>query len=179
MASVMSDLSHVTQELRDAGLVDVRYFTEFMRERGTALHLACELHDKGDLDLGSIDPEIKGSFQGYLKFCMEVQPEILAIEEKVEMPGMWCGRLDRRVKINGREGILDIKGQPSKVDPLQLAGYAKTFDRPMRRWNLYLRVKLGDYKLVEHKDTRRDDLDWLAAVRIAAWRRRNKCLPQT
>ena len=179
----MAELAHVTTILRHAGLVETRYFTQFMRERGIALHLACELHDKGDLAPDSIDPEIAESFKGYLKFLKEVQPEILAIEEKVEMPGMWCGRLDRRVVINRREGILDIKGCPSKTDPLQLAGYAMVPQRKahadqlfLARWNLYLRVKLGDYKLVEHRNWRRDDADWLAAVRIAAWRRRNKLI---
>ncbi len=175
----MSSLPHVTAILRDAGLVDIRYFTEFMRQRGTALHRACEYHDKGDLNPTTIDPEIEQPFMGYMKFLNEVEPVILAVEEQVQYKQIYCGRLDRRVKIRGREGILDIKGQPSKVDPLQLAGYSATFDNPMARWNLYLRVKEGDYKLVEHRDRRRDDADWFAAIRIAAWRKRNKCLPQT
>lgn len=174
----MSDLPHVTAILRDAGLVDTRYFTDFMRKRGTALHRACEYHDKGDLNTSSVDPEIKQPLDGYLKFLKEVEPVVLAVEEHVEMPGHYQGTLDRRLKINGKEGILDIKGQPSKVDPLQLAAYSQCFDRSMARWNLYLRVKEGNYKLVEQKDRHRDDLDFMAAVRIAAWRKRNKCLPQ-
>lgn len=169
----MSNLPHVTQILKDAGLVDCSWFTDYMRQRGTALHLACELYDKDDLDLSTLDPEIEAPFRGYLKFLEEVDPEILGIEKHVTYPGIYQGTLDRRVIMGvlAREGILDLKGQPSPVDRLQLAGYAMTFPRPMRRWNLYLRVKEGDYKLVEHRDRQIDDKDFMACVRIAAFRR--------
>ncbi len=169
----MPELPHVTAILREAGLVNQEWFTDYARERGSALHKATELHDLGDLDEDSIDPCIHAPFVGYCQFLEEVKPKILTIEEHVEYQGLYQGTLDRRLIINGRQGILDLKGQPSKVDPLQLAGYAMTFNMPMRRWNLYLRIKEGDYKLVEHIDRRKDDADWMAAVRMASFRRDN------
>ena len=169
----MSDLIHVTQVLRDAGLVDTTWFNDYMRDRGTALHRATQLHDEGDLNPDSVDPAIKESLAGYLKFLKEVEPVILAVEEKVEKPKIYQGRLDRRLKINGREGVLDIKGVDMTATRLQVAAYAMTFDRPMARWALLLRVKLGSYKLIEYRERRKDDLDFMAAVRIAAFRRRH------
>jgi hypothetical protein len=172
-----AELPHVTQILREIGLVDATWFTDHMRERGTALHRACELHDKGDLDNDSIDPEIEDSLKKYRRFIDDFPSmEILAIEKEVIYPGLYQGRLDRQVRINGTEGILDIKGQASKVDPLQLAGYALTFRRSMARWNLYLRAG-SNYKLVRQDkniaDRVRDDAVWMSCVRIANWRRAN------
>ena len=168
----MSTLPHVTSILRDAGLVDTTWFTDYMRDRGTALHRACELHDEGDLNPDSVDSAIEEPFGLYLKFLEENKPVILAVEGKVEYSKCYQGKLDRRVKIDNREGVIDLKGQPSPVDRLQLAGYCLTFDRPLVRWNLYLRVG-KNYKLVENKERRKDDADWWAAVRIAAFRRRH------
>ena len=113
-----------------------------------------------------------GSLYNINEFLAEVKPEILSIEEAVKYPGSYQGTLDRRVIIHGREGIVDLKGQPSVVDPLQLAGYALCSNRPMARWNLYLRSG-PTYKLVEHKNRRQDDADWKACVRIAAFRRKH------
>ena len=86
----------------------------------------------------------------------EKMPQVLESEQGVEYPGSYCGTLDIRLVIDGKEGILDIKGQPSANDRLQLAGYACTFPRPMKRWNLYLRVG-KTYRLVEHPNHRQDD----------------------
>jgi len=170
MSARRTDLPHVTDILRDAGLVDVQWFSDHARERGTALHRATELYDLGDLDPESIDPEIAEPFARYVRFVEEVKPEILGVELEVEVPGSYCGKLDKLVRINGREGIIDQKGQPSPADPIQLAGYASTFSRPLARWNLYLRVS-GSYRLVEHTERRKHDAIWRAALTVAAWRR--------
>lgn len=172
----MSELPHVTSILKDAGLVNTQWFTDHMRERGTALHKAIELHNKNDLNPDSIASQIEAPFAGYMKFLQEVQPEILASEEKVIYSGVYQGTLDIRLRIMGREGVLDIKGQKSPTDRLQVAGYAMTFDRPLSHWNLYLRIKEGDYRLVEHKRIKQDRADWMAAVRIAAWRKKHGLL---
>ena len=177
MGDQMTDLPHVTAILKDVGLVDTQWFTDYARDRGSALHLATELYDKDDLLISSVVPEILPAFNRYLKFLREMKPEMLAIEKHVTYPGLYQGTLDRNLIIRAKgQGILDIKGgQPSKVDRLQLAGYAMTFPRPMRRWNLYLNVG-ENYKLVEHEDHQGDNADWMACVRIAAFRRRHNLL---
>ena len=170
MSERRKDLPHVTEILRDAGLVDTRWFTDEMRERGTLLHRAIEFDATGGVDDETIDPTIAEAFAKWRQFVAEAKPEILAAELGVEVPSVYCGTLDLLVRINGAEGILDLKGQPSPQDCVQLAGYAGTFNRPLKRWNLYLRTGNG-YRLVEHKERRRDDAIWRAALVLAAWRK--------
>jgi hypothetical protein len=166
-------LPRVTAILRDAALVDGEWFQAWMLDRGSAVHLACRYLDEGDLDWESLDPLVVRRVRQYQQFLEAVRPEILAIEEEVENVALqYAGRLDRRVRINSAEGIYDIKGifqHPSHA--LQLSGYAGCFDRPMRRWNLYLDDE--KYRLVEHKD-RRDWEVFKAAVTLAAWKRESR-----
>ncbi len=166
-----NDLPHVTKILIDSGLVDAQWFTDEARDRGSALHKATEYFDQGELDVDSVDASFLAKFNLYQKFIKEMHPAISAIEEQVEYAGSYCGTLDRRLYINGNESILDIKsGVASPADRLQLAGYALTFERPMQRWNLYLGYG-SNYRLVQHKNTREDDADWRACVRVARLRR--------
>lgn len=163
---------HVTTILATAGLIDAAWFRDYDLERGKALHLATELLDRKDLDWSTVDPLILGRLRSYQRFLDEVKPEILAIEESVvNAPFHYQGTLDRRVRINGREGILDIKG-PSRAQwqAIQVAMYAACFLRPMARWTLHLSD--DRYLLIEHKS--REDWDVAkAAITIAAWKERD------
>jgi len=165
----MPELPHVTAILASAGLVDTTWFQQYDLDRGSALHKAAELLDLNDLDWLSVDPAILGRLRSYQKFLDEVKPEILSIEEKVEnVAFQYQGKLDRRVRINGRECIVDLKG-PSEAawNGVQLAGYAACFPRPLGRYNLYLSDER--YRLVERKDR----MDWeifKAAITLAAWK---------
>ena len=168
----MSDLVHVTDVLRRAGLVDASWFTEEARDRGTAVHMAAHYLDEGDLDWESLDPSVVPRVRQYQHFLEEVRPEMLAIEEPVSNEALqYCGRLDRRVKINGRECIVDFKG-PSEAawNGIQLAGYAGCFTRPLGRFNLYLSDER--YRLVERKE--RSDWDvFKVALVLAAWKEKH------
>lgn len=159
----------VTEILRRSGLVDATWFSEEARARGQAIHTATRYLDEGDLDWGTVAPGIIPRVRQYQRYLDEVQPEILAVEEGVEnRPLGYVGHLDRRVRIGGREGVLDIK--PPSQEPwhaLQVALYAGCFAVPMARWTLHLSDT--GYKLVEHRDRR----DWevaKAAISIAAWK---------
>ena len=81
------------------------------------------------------------------------------------------GRLDRRIRINGREGILDIKGPfQASWQAIQLSLYQGCFAHPLARWTLHLSD--DRYQLIEHKGRE----DWAvakAAITIAAWKERN------
>lgn len=166
----MSDLPHVTRILKDAGLIDADWFTDEARERGRAVHLATQFLDEGDVDWESVEASgVSLQVRQYQIFLDQVRPEILAIEERVENKALqYCGRLDRRVRINGREGILDIKSPwQSPFQAIQVSMYAACFDRPMARWTLHLSEE--NYKLRQHTGRR----DWdvaKAAITIAAWR---------
>lgn len=171
-------LPHVTDILARAGLVDTSWFGDYARDLGSAVHAATHLLDDGDLDWASVAGPVLPRLRQYQKFKDEVKPEILASEQKVESLALgYQGRYDRRVRINGREGILDIKG-PSRGpwQALQVAMYAGAVNSlgqpPLARWTLHLSD--DRYQLIEHKD--RDD--WrvaMAAITIAAWRLKHGC----
>lgn len=164
-----TDLPHVTDILQRAGLVETSWFREYDLARGSALHAATHYLDEGDLNWESVDPVIVGRLRSYQKFLDEVKPEILAVEEGVVNEALrYCGTLDRRVRISGREGVLDIKS-PSRASwqALQVSMYAACFPRPLARWTLHLSDER--YQLIEHKD--RHDWDVAkAAITIVAWK---------
>lgn len=162
-------LPHVTDILARAGLIETQWFKEYDLARGSALHAATHYLDQGDLNWETVDPVILGRLRQYQIFLDEVQPEILAVEEKVTNEALqYQGTLDRRVKIKGREGILDLKG-PSRApwQALQIVMYAACFPRPLARWALHLSDER--YQLIEHKD--RSDWDVAkAAITLVAWK---------
>lgn len=93
---------------------------------GKAVHLACELYDQGDLDEGSLDPVVRGYFEGWIKFTHENKCEWDGIEELIfHSTHKYAGRLDRRGKINGKKCVADIKtvSVVSRPTAIQLAGY--------------------------------------------------------
>lgn len=168
----MPEYPHVTRILADAGLVDTTWFKEYDLARGSALHKAAEYLDQGDLDWNSVGAPVMGRLRSYQKFLDEVRPEILSIEEHVVNEAFqYQGTLDRRVRINGTEGVLDLKG-PSRApwQALQVAMYAACFPRPLYRWTLHLSDER--YTLDQHSNRR----DWdvaKAAIVTAAWRKQH------
>jgi len=168
----MSNLPRVTSILKNAGLIDTAWFTDEGRDRGTALHAAAQFLDEGDLDWKTVDPTVLPRLRQYQRFLDEVKPTILAIEEEVTNAALqYVGHLDRRVIINGDEGILDLKSAfKAPWQSLQISLYSNCFSRPMKRWTLHLSDER--YQLIEHTDRR----DWAvakAAITIAAWRKQN------
>lgn len=160
---------HVTDILQAAGLVDPTWFTDDARDLGTAVHIACHYLDEGDLDWNSINPNVVLRVRQYQKFRDDMKPEILSIEEDVINEAFhYCGRLDRRLRINGREGVLDMKG-PGRFpwQAIQCAMYAACFNQLLARWTLHLSDER--YLLIEHKGRQ----DWeiaKAALTLAMWK---------
>jgi hypothetical protein len=146
---------HVTAILKDAGLINVEWFTEEMRDRGSAVHLATQYLDEGDLDEDSVlDDGVAAKVEQYKRFKKESGVMIYGIEEEVFHKTLkYQGRVDRRVLINDRMGVLDIKGvAEAEWHGAQLAAYAKCYNVPLARWNLYLHT--DRYRLIERKDPR-------------------------
>ena len=164
---------HVTDILKRAGLVDDAWFTEEARDRGSAVHAAAHYLDENDLDWSSVNPSVLPRLRQYQKFLDEVKPEILAIEESVVHEALrYCGRYDRRVRIAGREGLLDLKG-PGQApwQAIQLAMYAACIPRPLERFTLHLSDER--YQLIQHRSRE----DWSvakAAITLAAWKETNR-----
>jgi hypothetical protein len=168
----LSGLPHVTDILARAGLIDASWFTIAGRDAGKAVHACTQLLDEGDLNWTTVDPVVVPRVRSYQRFLEEMNPEILAIEEPVYNEAFrYQGTLDRRLRIDGREAILDIKS-PFKApwQAIQVAAYAGCFDRPMNRYTLHLDDE--NYRLIGHHG-RHDFKVFTAACTIAAWRERH------
>lgn len=93
---------------------------------GHAVHLACELWDKGTLDEDQLDPALVPYLAGWKQFSVDYEVEWELIEEVVYHPGMrYAGTLDRYGRMKGKRGPADIKSSAEfypSVGP-QLAAY--------------------------------------------------------
>lgn len=137
----LSDFSFVDPDVLDAA-----------RDFGTAVHYACELDDREELDIDALDPALLPYLQQWRKFCREHGCKWEEIERQVYHPTMrYAGTLDRFGVIDGARGVLDIKSgsdlYPS-VGP-QLAAYAQALEPKtghlLRRYGL--RLSATSYEL--------------------------------
>jgi hypothetical protein len=160
---------HVTDVLAKAGLIDATFFTQVARDVGTAVHAAAHYLDEGTLDFRTLDPVIAPRLRSYQRFLDEMKPVILGIEETVQHEVYrYQGTLDRRVQLNGREAVIDLKGPyQAPWQAIQVAAYAGTFERPMDRYTLHLDDE--KYQLVQHRGRRDFDV-FKAALTLSAWR---------
>ena len=168
----------VTQVLELAGLVDKRWFTDFARDRGTYVHQLLELHDTGDLDEASIDPQLAPYLDAWTAACRDLGARWSHVEHRMADATLGvAGTLDRFGVLAGKPTIADIKtGAAEDYIGIQLAGYAYLAEltglapsaRRVRRVGVFLKSD-GSYRLVEYAD--RTDLDvFRAALTVAHWR---------
>jgi hypothetical protein len=111
-------LDGVTSIIRDSGLMP-SYMPddlEWYLERGSAIHLATELYDKGTLDESTLDPRIAGYLESW-KQSKHYYPNE-RIEVQLADPVYWyAGTVDRLP-------LLDIKsGSPATWHRIQLSAY--------------------------------------------------------
>lgn len=172
----------VTQALRLAGHVDSSWFTEFARQRGSAVHRALELQAHGTLP-----PDYHPDLQPYLD-AHEAAKQALGFRiRRTELRAghrvkRIAGTADAIVEFDdGSEGCLDYKtGLAMPYHRLQVAGYvdllyddgmvfleAKTRYR-VRRGGLYLRAD-GSWNYESYSD-RNDFAVWDATRLVALWR---------
>lgn len=172
----------VSEIIEGAGLTDAnakQHYTKFHADRGTAVHKACELLDKGILDESSLDPEIEGYVEAYKKFLKEYEPGWVEIEKRgFNKQLFYAGTLDRAGFLtDSGAAVLDIKtGQKAKWHAIQLALYAMLLvENQTPNTNLYgLYLKRdGSFK------AKRDLIDYTdpeifrvaeAATRLYHWR---------
>lgn len=130
---------------------------------GTAVHRACELLDRDDLDdesdegLAALAP-IAGYLAGYRKFLSDMKPVVLENETRLFHPAhMYAGTIDRRYEMEGYLWDVDLKSTVamSPIVGIQTAAYSEMFKANgharARRGALQL-FPDGKYKLWEFKD---------------------------
>ena len=159
-------LPSVTAILKDAGLIDTRFFNDYAMTRGTFVHQACEMLDLGTLDEDTLDPALFGYVGAYKKFRAECPMVWTEIEHmRADSVLGYAGTPDRV----GDRTVLDIKtGQKQPWHGFQLAAYTMlALNAPLntltKRLGLYLKDD-GTYKLERYQD--RADFDVFKAALI-------------
>jgi hypothetical protein len=103
---------------------------QYAADRGTAVHLAAQLHDEGDLDEATVDPLILPYLSAWILFRQDTGFKPTLREALVYHDAlMFCGRFDMVGTFpSGDTALLDIKTQriptPDKWG-MQLAAYAE------------------------------------------------------
>jgi len=154
---------------------------ENKRALGSAVHLACELDDEGDLDDDSLDPVLAPYVSAWRKFKAESGASIVMSEQQLAHPGLrFAGTLDRVVKTGDDVWLLDLKtsADPHASYGVQLAGYeelllAQEYDgEPIKRATLHLRAD-GGYRLHQFKNPN-DFGAFRACLSIFYWKESSK-----
>lgn len=170
----MSNYVRVTGVLAAMGFVDTRWFTELGRDRGSAVHAACEYDDAGDLDETTVDPMVLPYLEGWRKFRKHAQPRWTAIEKRVSNETWrYTGTPDRVGTIGGKHVVVDIKsGAKDSWHRLQLAAYQGCMEDPFRfeRWVVRLtgagKFSLDTYTLATYQP---DFSVFCSAVNVYRW----------
>lgn len=174
-------LPSVTEILVGAGIIDTQWFDETSRWRGSAVHLACQFDDEGELDEERLDPQLAGYLAAYRKFKRETGFVPQVIEEPVFHPAMgYAGTPDRIGQIGEVSCLIDLKtGQQNKATLYQLTGYAACLPSPM----LYLRAEVrlkanGSYSITvfDRSNYRRDFARWQSILDVFYLRKELKLI---
>ena len=181
-------MQRVTDILRDAGLRgDMPWMSEedkqFYMDRGTQIHAATVMLDKGSLDWGSLDERIVQYVQAYAKFKALVNPIVLHSElEVVSRKHDYLGHLDRVFRIGRAAVVCDIKtSECDLATRLQTKAYAMAW-RPYgtcKRAGLALH-KDSTFRLTWYTEPWAEDVDkagWLAVLdgngeEVERWKRK-------
>ena len=164
----------VTSILKDVGIVDDRFFDDYSRDRGKAVHLATALYDRDELDEDSVDPIIRPYLDSWIRFREEsgFVPDL--IEQIVWNENFrYAGTLDRAGVMNGKSWVIDIKsGVVQQWTAIQISGYNECLTSCHQRGAVELHDN-GTYKLIEYNDNRQDKSEWYACLVLRNWKKNN------
>lgn len=114
-------------------------------EFGTAVHRACELHDRRVLEEKTLDPALFPYLNAWKEFCFDFDAQWAMIESAVYHPTLrYCGQLDRFGKLGKDKYVVDIKTTAElypTVGP-QLAAYRMALPEDMRERCMRMAVQL-------------------------------------
>jgi hypothetical protein len=174
------ELPSVTTVLKETRLIDYSMIPQDVLQnaarRGTAVHQALALLDEEALDEETVDPEIRGYIEAYLRFKRESGFEPALIEYRSWSPvHRYAGTLDRTGTIGNDNVLLDFKtGMVMAGHRLQLAAYQAFLPDPLRLRRIALQLKGdGTYRVHEFPDReyRRDLSIFLGALAVVNFMR--------
>ena len=146
---------------------------------GDAVHLASEMYDRGELDIGSVPKEIAGYFAGWVKFREESKFRIDHIEARVwAKKHGFAGTADRLGSFGKHLAVFDIKCTAVLMPTvsLQLAAYQLAATHSLsyaakERFAVLLKPS-GEYSLHEFKDPT-DVSVFISALQLFIWSSRH------
>lgn len=146
---------------------------ERARQRGNAVHKACELDDAGTLDEATVDPQIAAYVEAWRAFRREFKFRVLFSERPLysEQYG-YAGTPDVVAELDdGSTLVIDRKtGLPGPAAALQTAAYAEFIEQELKRCTNPARFALrmlpsGKYRFDEYSN-RSDWRDFLACLAV-------------
>ena len=164
------EVPSVSRILVSEGFVDIGWFTDEGRQRGSAVHLHIKNHCQKAHCMA-----INQSLLGYMDAWKNFESQFYWEADVIEQPfgcSQFAGTPDQIGKMNGTPAVLDIKtGKLNRAVGLQLAAYEILYDKPLKRFALQLNSG-GAYRLKEFND-RMDRYIFKSAVAIHHWKRNN------
>lgn len=161
----------VTQVLKEAGLVNADWATQWHLERGQAIHAAAEYIVRGTLDWSTVDERIRPYLDALQKFLKDSDCELATAAPELFVHSArhrYAGRLDLVAKVFGEWTVCDWKsGAVGPAGP-QTAAYEMAYREERGITKLLKRIAVqlkpdGKYKMKELADFS-DYLDWLACL---------------
>lgn len=175
------EIPHVTGVIASAGLIDLSRITpadlEFYRQRGAALHKACELSDDGTLDPTTVDPSINPRLAQWRKFRLDLPFDIIESERpRMNEQYRYAGTPDRFVKLrDGRKAVIEIKtGAVQPCAAVQTAAQVVLVSFGsiwLDRYAVHLAPDGYKVKIYKTEDMQRDFGIFVAALNLYHWRR--------
>ena len=151
---------------------------EWYLQRGSAIHLATALHDRGTLDRRSVDERIIPFVDAWINFRNQVGGTITDIERRVSNTRYgYLGTLDRIIMrpsvFRGGRLLVDIKtNEADVVTRLQTAGYRMALKKgklPIARAGVSLKNN-GTFRCEVYDNDPADDAAWLACLQVSRWK---------
>jgi hypothetical protein len=153
----------------------VRYFNsdQFFLERGSAIHAATHLIDRGELDWSTVDDRIEPFLDAYMRFKEENGVTWEHAEESLAHPiYRYCGTPDRFLP------LYDLKS--GQGDTIQLEAYSELLrangHNPGPYGYLLQLNGDGTYKIIRHRFDRNLLGVWLSAVSVYHYRKQKGLL---
>lgn len=119
----------VTQIIKEAGVIDDRFYTAEARDKGTAAHKLCERYAEGER-LDKRGQPLRGYpyVNAFAQWVDDYSPWAVATECRVyhRINGKaYAGTFDLLAEIEGKRVLVDLKtGSKAKWHEVQLAAYA-------------------------------------------------------
>ena len=174
-------LPGVTKILREAGLIDFSRVRPGVmaaaQQFGVAVHKACELFDKGILNIDILSKPLIPYLDGWAKFKKDYGLYFIADEIEKPVYSLKWGFIGTPDRI-GASNMFEVKSntQMQPATAIQTAAYDIAYEemtgkKIKRRWGVQLNDK-GTYKITEYKE-KTDRSIFLSALQVYKWKEKN------